>query len=61
MNVMPILIKDAKSIEETIQKGIAELEAREILEKGDKVVIAGGPKILPDATEDKVIGGVARV
>ena len=60
-NVMPILIKDAKSIEETIQKGIAELEAREILEKGDKVVIAGGPKILPDATENKVIGGVARV
>ena len=58
---MPILIKDAKSIEETIQKGIAELEAREILEKGDKVVIAGGPKILPDATENKVIGGVARV
>ena len=60
-NVMPILIKDAKSIEETIQKGIAELEAREILEKGDKVVIAGGPKILPNATENKVIGGVARV
>ena len=60
-NVTPILIKDGKTIEDTIQKGIAELEKEGILEKGDKVVLAGGPKILPDATENKVIGGVARV
>ena len=40
---------------------IAQLEKDGILEKGDKVVLAGGPKILPDATENKVIGGVARV
>ena len=60
-NVTPILIKDGKTIEDTIQKGIAKLEEEGILEKGDKVVLAGGPKILPDATENKVIGGVARV
>ena len=60
-NVTPILVKDGKTIEDTIQKGIAELEKEGILEKGDKVVLAGGPKILPDATENKVIGGVARV
>ena len=60
-NVTPILIKDGKTIEDTIQKGIAKLEGEGILEKGDKVVLAGGPKILPDATENKVIGGVARV
>ena len=60
-NVTPILIKDGKTIEDTIQKGIAQLEKEGILEKGDKVVLAGGPKILPDATENKVIGGVARV
>ncbi|MFR2571558.1 MAG: pyruvate kinase [Clostridia bacterium] len=60
-NVTPILVKDGKTIEDTIQKGIAILENDQILEKGDKIVIAGGPKILPDATENKVIGGVARV
>ncbi len=60
-NVTPILVKDGKTIEDTIQKGIAELEKTSILEKGDKIVLAGGSKILPEATENKVIGGVARV
>lgn len=58
---MPILIKDGKTIEDTIQKGIEELEKSSMLEKGDKIVLAGGSKILPNATENKVIGGVARV
>lgn len=60
-NVTPILVKDGKTIEDTIQKGISELEKTSMLEKGDKVVLAGGSKILPDAAENKVIGGVARV
>ena len=60
-NVTPILVKEGKTIEDTIQKGIAELEKASILEKGDKIVLAGGSKILPDAAENKVIGGVARV
>ena len=60
-NTTPILVKGEKTIEDTIQKGIEILENEGILEKGDKVVLAGGPKILPDATENKVIGGVARV
>lgn len=60
-NVTPILVKDGNTIEDTIQKGIAELEKTSMLEKGDKIVLAGGSKILPDAAENKVIGGVARV
>ncbi len=60
-NVTPILVKDGKTIEDTIQKGIAELEKTSMLEKGDKIVLAGGSKILPEAAENKVIGGVARV
>ena len=60
-NTTPILVKGEKTIEDTIQKGIEILENEGILEKGDKVVLAGGPKILPNATENKVIGGVARV
>ena len=57
----PILIKDGKTIDDTIQKGIVELEKEGLLEKGDKIVLSGGPKILPNATENKVLGGVARV
>ena len=60
-NVMPILVEGEKTIEDTLQKGIEILENEGILEKGDKIVLAGGPKILPNATENKVIGGVARV
>ena len=32
-----------------------------ILEKGDTVVLAGGAKILPDNTENKVMGGFVRL
>ncbi len=60
-NVTPILVKGEKTIEDMLQKGIKELENEGVLEKGDKIVLAGGPKILPNATENKVIGGVAIV
>ena len=60
-NVTPILVENENTIEDTIQKGIEKLESEGILEKGDKVVLAGGPKILPNATENKVTGGIARV
>ena len=60
-NVMPILVKGKNSIEETIEAGLEELKARDILEKGDTVVLAGGAKILPNATENKVIGGVVKL
>ena len=58
---MPILVKGKNSIEETIEAGLEELKARDILEKGDTVVLAGGAKILPNATENKVIGGVVKL
>lgn len=60
-NVQPILIEGEKTIEATISRGIKELKEREILEAGDVVVLSGGSKILPDETENKVIGGVVRV
>ena len=40
-------------------KGVQRLIDEKYLEKGDKIVLSGGPKILPDATESKFIGGVA--
>ena len=60
-NVTPVYVEGKSTIEETIESGIETLKSNGTLEKGDKIVLAGGAKILPDATENKVIGGVAIV
>ena len=60
-NVHPILYTQGKTIEDTISSGIEILKKEGILEKGDTVVLAGGAKILPDNTENKVIGGFVRL
>ncbi len=60
-NVMPILVEGESSIDNTIGKGIANLEKDGILEKGDKIVIAGGNKILPNEKASQVIGGIMRI
>lgn len=60
-NVMPILVEGKNSIEATIEAGLKILKSEAVLETGDTVVLAGGAKILPNATENKVIGGVVRI
>ena len=60
-NVHPILVEGEDTIEKTISKGIKVLKKVGILERGDTVVLAGGAKILPDSTENKVIGGVVKI
>ena len=60
-NVHPVLYTEGKTIEDTISHGIEILKNDGILEKGDTVVLAGGAKILPDDTENKVIGGFVRL
>ena len=60
-NVHPVLYTEGKTIEDTISHGIEILKNEGILEKGDTVVLAGGAKILPDSTENKVIGGYVRL
>lgn len=60
-NVMPILVKGKESINATIEEGLKVLQAENILEKGDTVVLAGGAEILPGATKNKAIGGVVRL
>lgn len=60
-NVTPILVENESTIESTIEKGLETLKSQEILEKGDTVVLAGGAKILPNAAENKVIGGIVRI
>lgn len=60
-NVVPVLIEGEKTIEDTISKGIEKIKADQLVETGDIVVISGGSKILPNASENKVFGGMVRI
>lgn len=59
-NVFPVLVEGKASIDETIEAGIEELK-KDILEKGDVVVISGGAKILNNSSENQVIDGVLKI
>ena len=53
---------EGKNIEDTISNGIKILKKDGILEDGDRVVLAGGARILPDdESENKVIGGFVTI
>lgn len=60
-NVVPVLVMGEKTIEDTICKGIEKIKADELVETGDILVISGGSKILPSASENKVFGGMVRI
>ena len=61
-NVYPVLYTEGKNIEDTISNGIKMLKKDGILEDGDRVVLAGGARILPDDESDnKVIGGFVTI
>ena len=60
-NTYPLYVEAQKDIDSTIEKGILQLEKDGILEKGDKVVIAGGNKILPLEKDSQVIGGIMNI
>lgn len=59
-NTYPVLIQGENSIDDTISKGIEKLKG-EILEEGDKVVLAGRFKTVPNDSEKKVIGCVVTI
>ena len=60
-NVYPVYVEAKENIDKTIEAGIEKLKAKEILEKGDTVVLTGGGQILPDNTQSKTIGGVLKI
>lgn len=60
-NVTPVLVEKGENIEKTIESGIEKLKNKEILEKGDTVVITGGSQMLPGSCESKTIGGVLKI
>ena len=61
VNVCPILIEGAASIEETIKKGIEKIKADELVEAGDIVVISGGAKVLSSVEDNKTFTGMLRI
>ena len=61
VNVCPIFVEGASSIEETIKKGIEKIKADELLETGDIVVISGGAKILSSEEQNKTFAGMLRI
>ena len=60
-NVYPVLIQDGANIDDTVLKGIEKLQACGILEKGDTVVLEGGPARQKNGMEQKVIGEVLKI
>ena len=60
-NVTPIYVDAKENIDKTIEAGIKKLQEKEILEKGDTIVLTGGGQMLQDNTRSKTIGGVLKI
>ena len=60
-NVTPIIVEKQENIEKTIEAGIKKLEAKEILEKDDLVVIGAGVQTTANRKETKILSGVKRI
>ena len=60
-NVTPIYVEKKDTIDHIVEEGIQKLKAKNILEKGDMVVVSGGTKWLSVAEESKIIGGIAKI
>lgn len=56
-NVFPVLIEGEEDINLVIEKGIEKHKVKGNLVLGDKVILAGGSKILPAYATSKIFGG----
>lgn len=60
-NVTPVFVEKQETIDKTVEAGLKKLQDKEILEKGDTVVLASGSKMLENNAESKIIGGVVKI
>ena len=61
-NVYPLLIEGEDTAEETLHIGIRTLKLSGILERGDTVLLSGGPQTkLTGRSQSKALGGVVKV
>ncbi len=60
-NVFPVLVENDEDKSKVIEKGIEKLKAKEILEKGDTIIVAGGKDFMNGVAESKQIGGYIKI
>ena len=60
-NVYPVYVETQENVDKTIEAGIKKLQDKEIIEKGDVIVLTGGRQMLPDAEQSKTIGGIVKI
>jgi len=60
-NVYPVYVETQENVDKTIEAGIKKLQDKEIIEKGDILVLTGGRQMLPDAEQSKTIGGIVKI
>lgn len=60
-NVTPIYMEKQENIDKTVEAGIKKATEKGIFEKGDMIVISGGAKMLSNAEDSKIIGGIAQI
>ena len=64
--IIPKLFEPQPNIDVLLHKGLNKLKEEGFVNKGDKVVIAGGTKVLTDVpteelTSNEVMGGVVEI
>ena len=61
-NVEPVFVEKQENIDKTIEAGLKKLQDKQILEKGDTVVLTGGSKKMLDSNADsKIISGIVKI
>lgn len=60
-NVHPVYVEANDDIDSVVERGIAKLKDRGILESGDRVVIAGGRSYVNGVQSSKILGGYAEI
>ena len=56
-NVHPVFVEAKENTDETVKAGIEKLKAKGILEKGDKIILAGGHSFIDGVNLSKIVGG----
>ena len=60
-NVFPVYVEAKEDIDKTVEAGIAKLKEKQILENGDKVILAGGHSFVDGVKTSKMIGGYVEI
>lgn len=61
-NVYPVLIEGEETAEETLHIGVRTLKQKGIFEKGDTILLSGGPRTkISGHSQSKALGGVVQI